>query len=116
MPSEFPFQADRYAEEFAREGYSIREGVLSNVEVEHLRTALAQIPNGGEVHRKRGVYAVRNLLEICPAARELARQANIRQLVTPVLGMGAFAVRAIYFDKVPGSNWSLFWHQDNVIS
>jgi ectoine hydroxylase-related dioxygenase (phytanoyl-CoA dioxygenase family) len=30
--------------------------------------------------------------------------------------MGAFAVRAICFDKVPGSNWSLFWHQDNVIS
>ena len=33
-----------------------------------------------------------------------------------MLGDGAFAVRAIFFDKVPGANWSLFWHQDNVIA
>jgi ectoine hydroxylase-related dioxygenase (phytanoyl-CoA dioxygenase family) len=62
------------------------------------------------------VYGVRNLLEICPGVVALARQPSIRQFVTPVLGAGAFAVRAIFFDKVPGSNWSLFWHQDNVIS
>jgi Phytanoyl-CoA dioxygenase (PhyH) len=116
MPNESPFEADRYAQEFARDGYFIREGVLSDFEVEYLRAAVAQIPDGEEVRRKRGVYGVRNLLEICPASRALARQANIRQFVTPVLGEGAFAVRAIYFDKVPGSNWSLFWHQDNVIS
>ncbi len=68
------------------------------------------------MRRKRGVYGVRNLLEICPPVEELARQSNIRQWVTPVLGESAFAVRATYFDKVPGSNCSLFWHQDNVIS
>jgi hypothetical protein len=116
MSHHTPFHADRYAEGFQREGYSIREAVLADVEVERLRMAVAQIPNGEEVRRKRGVYGVRNLLEICPSVEELARQANIRQLVTPVLGESAFAVRAIYFDKVPGSNWSLFWHQDNVIS
>src|SRR5262249_44667292 len=84
--------------------------------IEHLRTAVDQIPGGEEVRRKRGVYGVRNLLEVCPAVRALARLANIRQFVTPILGEGGFAVRAIFFDKVPGSNWSLFWHQDNVIS
>jgi hypothetical protein len=116
MPSEAPFEADRYAQEFAREGFFTCEGVLADLEVKRLRTAVARIPNGEEVRRRRGVYGVRNLLEICPAVEELARQSNIRQFVTPVLGNGAFAVRAIYFDKVPGSNWSLFWHQDNVIS
>jgi hypothetical protein len=116
MPSEPPFEADRYAQEFARDGYSIREGVLSDAEVERLRTSVAQVPSGEEVRRRRGVYGVRNLLEICPAVRNLARQASIRQYVNPVLGERAFAVRAIYFDKVPGANWSLFWHQDNVIS
>jgi hypothetical protein len=116
MPSESPFVADRYAQEFMREGYSIREGVLSDDEVGELRTAVARIPNGEEVRRKRGVYGVRNLLEICPAALALARHAKIRQFVTPVLREGAFAVRAIFFDKAPGANWSLFWHQDNVIS
>ena len=116
MPSELPFEGDRYARQFACDGYFIREGVISDVEVEHLRTAVACIPDGEEVRRRRGVYGVRNLLEICPAVEELARQTHIRQFVTPVLGDSAFAVRAIFFDKVPGSNWSLFWHQDNVIS
>ena len=116
MPSELPFEGDRYARQFACDGYFIREGVISDVEVERLRTAVACIPDGEEVRRRRGVYGVRNLLEICPAVEELARQTHIRQFVTPVLGDSAFAVRAIFFDKVPGSNWSLFWHQDNVIS
>jgi Phytanoyl-CoA dioxygenase (PhyH) len=116
MLSEPPFEPDLWAERFARDGFFIRDGIVSDVEVEHLRTAVARIPNGEEVRRRRGVYGVRNLLEICPAVEDLARQASIRQFVTPVLGEGAFAVRAIYFDKVRGSNWSLFWHQDNVIS
>ena len=102
MASEVRFNADRYADEFARDGYSVREGVLSELEVECLRTAVAEIPNGEEVRRRRGVYGVRNLLEICPAVEELARQTSIRQFVTTVLGEGAFAVRAIYFDKVQG--------------
>ena len=90
--------------------------MISDFEVEQLRTAVAAIPNGEEVRRRRGVYGVRNLLEICPAVEELARQTKIRQFVTPVLGESAFAVRAVFFDKVRGSNWSLFWHQDNVVS
>jgi ectoine hydroxylase-related dioxygenase (phytanoyl-CoA dioxygenase family) len=116
MASEAPIDANRYAHEFARDGYFRCEGVLSDDEVEHLRTAIAEIPERQEVRRRRGVYGVRNLLEICPAVEALARQPSIRQFVTPVLGDRAFAVRAIYFDKVPGSNWSLYWHQDNVIS
>jgi Phytanoyl-CoA dioxygenase (PhyH) len=116
MPGDAPFETERYAREFARDGYFIREGVVKDVEVDQLRTAIARLPDRDEVRRKRGVYGVRNLLEICPAVEALARQPSVRQLVTPVLGERAFAVRAIYFDKVAGSNWSLFWHQDNVIS
>jgi ectoine hydroxylase-related dioxygenase (phytanoyl-CoA dioxygenase family) len=116
MCTQPPFDADRYAADFARDGYHIREGVITDLEVDQLRTAVAEIPNGDEVRRRRGVYGVRNLLEICPAVEDLARQPHIRQWVTPVLGEHAFAVRAIFFDKIADSNWSLFWHQDNVIS
>jgi Phytanoyl-CoA dioxygenase (PhyH) len=107
---------DQYAADFARDGYYIREGVVSKEDVDAMRDAVAQLPNGEEVRRKRGVYGVRNLLEICPSVEDLARQPYIRQWVTPVLGEHAFAVRAIFFDKIADSNWSLFWHQDNVIS
>lgn len=109
-------ESDRYATDFARDGYFIQENVVSDREVEELLAAVAAIPNGEAVRRRRGVYGVRNLLEICPAVQELARWPKIRRWVTPVLGEQAFAVRAIFFDKVAGSNWSLFWHQDNVIS
>lgn len=110
------FDAARYAQSFGRDGYFICENALSPAEVEELRQAIANIPAGDEVRRKRSVYGVRNLLEICPAVRELAGQRRIRQFVVPILGDHAFAVRAIFFDKLAGVNWSLFWHQDNVIS
>lgn len=110
------FDASRYAHDFRRDGYAVFNGVLSHDEVEHLRAAVAAIPRGEEVRRKRSVYGVRNLLEICPAVQLLAASPRIRHFVTPVLGDNSFAVRAIFFDKVPDANWSLGWHQDSVIS
>src|SRR5262249_16342365 len=108
--------ATAYAREFAELGYFIAEDVLSAIDIERLRSAIASIPTGKEVRRRKGVYGIRNLLEICPEVRELARDTRIRDFVVPILGDGAFAVRAIFFDKVPSANWSRFWHQDNVIA
>jgi ectoine hydroxylase-related dioxygenase (phytanoyl-CoA dioxygenase family) len=90
--------------------------VLPGADVERLRAAIAQLPDREEVRRRKGVYGVRNLLDICPAVRALACDPRVRAYVKPVLGERAFAVRAVFFDKVPGANWSLFWHQDNVIA
>src|SRR5215469_16844313 len=115
MENTAEFDAECYARDFSRDGYSVHEDVVPTEHVARLRDAVARIPSGEEVRRKRAVYGVRNLLEICPEVRWLAGQPYIRQFVSPVLGTSAFAVRAIFFDKVPGANWSLFWHQDNVI-
>jgi ectoine hydroxylase-related dioxygenase (phytanoyl-CoA dioxygenase family) len=116
MASETDFDPTGYAVTVHREGYFIRDDVVADEMVQRLRLAVAAIPNREEVRRRRNVYGVRNLLEICPAVRVLATEAIIRNFVTPLLGHNAFAVRAIFFDKVPGANWSLFWHQDNVIA
>lgn len=105
-----------YARTFAEDGYFTADGVLPAADVERLRVAIAQLPDRVEVRRRKGVYGVRNLLDICPAVRELACDPRVRRFVEPVLGEQAFAVRAVFFDKVPGANWSLFWHQDNVIA
>jgi ectoine hydroxylase-related dioxygenase (phytanoyl-CoA dioxygenase family) len=110
------FDPAQYALDFQEAGYYICENVLSRADVLRLRQAIVEVPAGDEVRRKRSVYGVRNLLEICPAVRELAVDPRIRQLVDLVLGDAAFAVRAIFFDKASNANWSLFWHQDNVIS
>ncbi len=74
------------------------------------------IPDCDAVRRKRNVYGVRNLLDLSPEICRLAALPEIRRLVTPILGEGAFAARALFFDKVPGANWALGWHQDSVIA
>lgn len=108
--------AARFAADFQRDGYSIHEDVLTAAEVEDLRRAVAELPEREEVRRKKNVYGVRNLLEICPRVAALAAAPHVRQFAATALGDQAFAVRAIFFDKVAGANWSLFWHQDNVIA
>ena len=110
------FDPASYATSFRRDGYVVCDDVLGADEVRTLREAIAAIPSGDEVRQKRDVYGVRNLLEICPAVRELAARPQIRHFVVPILGADAFAVRAIYFDKVSSANWSLFFHQDNAIA
>lgn len=116
MAAQAHFDPSEYAATFHRDGYFIRNDVVAETMIDSLRLAVAALPNREEVRRRRNVYGVRNLLEICPAVRILAAASAIRKFVTPILGDGAFAVRAIFFDKVPGANWSLCWHQDNVIA
>ncbi|MEQ8767521.1 MAG: phytanoyl-CoA dioxygenase family protein [Planctomycetota bacterium] len=101
---------------FLEQGYAIHPGILTAEQVARLREAMAALPEDTAVRRKRSVYGARHLLDVCPEVRELAASSAVRSLVTPILGECAFAVRAIFFDKVPGANWSLFWHQDNVIA
>jgi ectoine hydroxylase-related dioxygenase (phytanoyl-CoA dioxygenase family) len=45
----------------------------------------------------------------------MAGSPEIRSLVETILGVAAVPVRALMFDKVPGANWNLGWHQDVVI-
>jgi ectoine hydroxylase-related dioxygenase (phytanoyl-CoA dioxygenase family) len=59
---------------------------------------------------------VRNLLELVPNVRLLANSHKIRSLVEPILGDRAQLVRGIFFDKQPGVNWKVPWHQDLTIA
>ncbi|MGE3315338.1 MAG: phytanoyl-CoA dioxygenase family protein [Planctomycetaceae bacterium] len=102
-------------DQFLTQGYAVFPRVLEMVAVERLRTAVEEIPDDAAVHRKRNVYGVRNLLESSSEVRALAASAEVRQFVTPILGENCFASRVVFFDKVPGANWALGWHQDNVI-
>jgi ectoine hydroxylase-related dioxygenase (phytanoyl-CoA dioxygenase family) len=59
---------------------------------------------------------VRNLLKLVPRVRILAASREIRSLVEPILGDTARLVRGIFFDKHPGINWKVPWHQDLTIA
>lgn len=105
-----------YREEIQKNGFSIVENAISAEHVEQLRAAIDAIPDGEEVRRKANVYGIRNLLDVSPACHKLAASDALRAWVTPILGEDCFAVRGTFFDKVPGANWNLRWHQDSVIA
>lgn len=66
-------------------------------------------------HRLDGRAGTRRLLEI-PLVREIATKEPVMKLVQQAIGPGAFPVRAILFDKQPGVNWDLGYHQDRAIA
>lgn len=82
--------------------------------VEAVRAAAAT--EGAARERNARLYALRNLLALIPAVRELSASAEIRGLVEPILGSGAHVVRGLLFDKTPGANWKVAWHQDLSIA
>lgn len=57
----------------------------------------------------------RNLLSD-PEIRELAQSKAVRDIAEAVLGPKCFAVRGIFFNKTPTSNWKVVWHQDLTIA
>jgi ectoine hydroxylase-related dioxygenase (phytanoyl-CoA dioxygenase family) len=100
------------AEEIRVDGFAIVPSLLRPVEVLSLISLLERLYDPETVRTRRGVYAIRNLLEIAPEIRQLADSGRIRSLVEPVLGDRAFPVRGLLFDKTPKANWKVPWHQD----
>ena len=99
-----------YRSEFETDGFSICREVLSRDTVKAIAAAIDRVTG------QKSAYGVRNLLERLPAVADLVSTEPIRSLVEPILGLQAFPVRAILFDKVPEANWGVPWHQDLTIA
>ena len=97
-----------------RDGYAAIPDVLDQGGIDRLLLALG----GAEIaraQRNEAVYGGRNLLSV-PSIRNLAASDAVRCLVESVLGTRAAPVRALFFDKTPGANWPVLWHQDLTIA
>lgn len=104
------------SEKVRRDGFAVVEGVLDEGALKAFEAGLERVAHGEGVLRRGGVYAIRNLLAVLPAARALANSAAVRALVEAVLGPGAFVVRGVLFDKTPAAPWKVAWHQDLTIA
>ncbi|MEP7001505.1 MAG: phytanoyl-CoA dioxygenase family protein [bacterium] len=62
-----------------------------------------------------GRGGIRHLLDR-PSVRALSRSEPVRSVAESVLGAQCIAVRGILFDKTPGANWKVIWHQDLTIA
>jgi hypothetical protein len=100
-----------------RDGFAVVPGVLTPEAVDALTEAVGRAGTGdAPLRRAEEVYGMRDLLRAIPEVRRLAGSAALRNLVEPVLGPGAFAVRGLLFDKTEGANWGVPWHQDLTIA
>ncbi|WP_406695267.1 phytanoyl-CoA dioxygenase family protein [Singulisphaera sp. Ch08] len=110
----------RYAElpgVLERAGFAIVTDVIDSRVVSELINAIDAIPPQGLVLERGGnVYAMRNVLSLLPASRELAESEAMIRLTRAILGPGAFVVRGLLFDKTPAANWGVPWHQDLTIA
>jgi ectoine hydroxylase-related dioxygenase (phytanoyl-CoA dioxygenase family) len=99
----------------AESGFAAVEGAIDATEIRRLVAATSHAQGNGLLKRGGNSYAIRDLFNLVPAVRELARCSAIRSYIEPVLGPTAFAVRGILFDKVASANWLVPWHQDLTI-
>jgi ectoine hydroxylase-related dioxygenase (phytanoyl-CoA dioxygenase family) len=98
-------------EVLATYGWVVTPPLLPQPAVDRLVSALELLAVGLE-----GRGGIRNLLDAAPEVCELARSEVVRSVAEAVLGPQCFAVRAILFDKTPGANWRVVWHQDLTIA
>jgi hypothetical protein len=105
-----------FVEAVQRDGYAILPGVVDARTVTALLEALDRACAGVGIQERGGPYAIRNLLEVVPEVRELAKLPALRTLVEPILGPQAFVARGLLFDKIPSANWKVPWHQDVTIA
>jgi ectoine hydroxylase-related dioxygenase (phytanoyl-CoA dioxygenase family) len=103
---------EEYVTSINHHGFTVVGEVLDDDTVSSLLTELERVERCASVSKQKQVYAIRNLLEVVSAIRELAGSERVRCLVEPVLGAGAFPVQGIFFDKPADVNWKVPWHQD----
>ena len=100
----------------ATTGHATLPAVFTPQECDALLSALAR--EEAQLLRKdpaAETHAMRDLLRV-PEVRALASDPRVRKFVELALGPSACAVRGLFFDKMPGANWKVAWHQDTTIA
>ena len=82
--------------------------ILLDAEAAALRESLLRT----DLHRSRA--GIRHALKDASVAA-FAQNARLRAIAGAVLGNTAFPYRATLFDKSPGANWLVVWHQDTAL-
>ena len=95
-----------------RDGYAICREVIDEKSVSRLREAIGRVVREEEVKP----YGIRSIADRCPAVGELAESPEVEAVVTRAIDAPFRMVRSILFDKVPGANWHVGWHQDLSIA
>ena len=96
--------------EFEVNGYYLVEHALEMQEVESLIQELSAFE--GKINS----FGVRGLMGKIPAVHQLAHSSLLLTIAREILGEKAQPIRSVFFDKLPGANWNVPWHQDTSVA
>lgn len=95
------------------EGFCLVPGIFNRDEVANLSHYIeAWLQENSE----EDPHAIRRLLDRMPGIRKLLLTPSLKNLIRNNFGEDYFLTKAIYFNKPPGSNWFVPFHQDLTIS
>lgn len=97
---------------FARDGCAVAEQVVDADTCATLRNLCEPLLRPQDQARP----GVRRILDREPRLVEVLTDSPLNTLARGVIGTTAPVVRSILFDKSPGANWLVPWHQDATIA
>src|ERR1051325_4037495 len=97
---------------FENDGFLLVPEVLSAEELNSWRKKVEQhLGRSAETE-----HGQRNLFRVDPLFVKFAQHPGILSALVDFLGSNIRGIKATYFDKTPGKNWKVAWHQDLMIS
>lgn len=98
-------------------GFSVIENVFTEEQIKILSDKIdAADSSKATFRRTANLFAIRQFLKEVPAAIPLIFTDKLKNIIHHLFGKNYFVVKSIYFDKPPGSNWFVAYHQDLTIS
>lgn len=114
-PGVQPIEATAIARQLAERGYARVPAALDPQEIQAIQKILSEkLLTGHSTKVSSG--GVRHLLQRSKAILQLFAQGNLWQIAKSSLGEDAHPVQATLFDKTPGANWKVPFHQDLTIA
>ncbi|HEX2901460.1 MAG TPA: phytanoyl-CoA dioxygenase family protein, partial [Bacteroidia bacterium] len=102
---------------FKQDGHAVIASVYSPAELMEIIAAIDRFSTGNpEFQQERELFAIRRVLQEIPSLNKLIFTPAFNQIIDEFAEKGSFLTKSIYFDKPPGSNWFVAWHQDISIS
>jgi len=101
-------------QQIAKDGFALFSSEVSDAEVNSLLKSIERL--GQRYRSEAGGAGIRRMLRRSTNVRKFARSFKLMSIAKSVLGDGARPVKAILFDKTPGTNWYVTWHQDLTIA
>jgi ectoine hydroxylase-related dioxygenase (phytanoyl-CoA dioxygenase family) len=106
-----------HRQNMAIDGFTIIDEIYTAVEINSILRIIDAVDKTNSTFRKTDdLFAIRRFLKEVPAAIPVVFNDKFKTVISKLLGPNYFAVKCIYFDKPPKSNWFVAWHQDLTIS